>query len=220
MGFILRKRNPKGLNLSVSKNGVRVSKTFKMGNFTYNIGHTFNSDNTGKTTGRATINFGNGLRYQKHKTFSSSSKPSLPNITAETLEASIYQTPEYTNKEKTALGEVWDNISGFILTPLWILNPVIGAALIYYLFYVWGIFGFERTINFSSNIHYIQHYVNTLFMSVYYIILTALTIRYIKDNSPGIDILARIGIVIYFITTLLYLFYAIPYVTYELITKQ
>ena len=68
-----------------------------MGNFTYNIGHTFNSDNTGKTTGRATINFGNGLRYQKHKTFNSSPKPSLPNITAETLEASIYQTPEYTN---------------------------------------------------------------------------------------------------------------------------
>ena len=56
-------------------------------------------------------------------------------------------------------------------------------------------------------------------MSVYYIILTTLTIRYIKDNSPGIDILARIGIVIYSITTLLYLFYAIPYVTYELITK-
>ena len=56
-------------------------------------------------------------------------------------------------------------------------------------------------------------------MSVYYIILTTLTIRYIKDNSPGIDILARVGIVIYSITTLLYLFYAIPYVNYELITK-
>lgn len=67
MGFRYRKYNPKGMNVSLSSNGLRLSKTIKMGSMTFNLGHTLGGKNNGKTTGRATANLGNGLMYTKEK---------------------------------------------------------------------------------------------------------------------------------------------------------
>jgi hypothetical protein len=72
MGFHFRKRNPKGLNVSLSKRGLRVSKTIKMGGVSFNIGRYFGGSSDGKTAVRTRLNFGNGLMYTKHKTLSPS----------------------------------------------------------------------------------------------------------------------------------------------------
>lgn len=68
MGFSFRKRNPKGLNISLSSRGLRVSKSVRMGKLTANIGHYFGGTHSGKTTTKGTANLGNGLRYEKNKT--------------------------------------------------------------------------------------------------------------------------------------------------------
>ena len=71
MGFTFRKRNPKGLNVSLSSKGLRISKTAKFGSTTVNYGHTIG----GKTTRRITTNFGNGVQYRKDKTISKRYNP-------------------------------------------------------------------------------------------------------------------------------------------------
>lgn len=67
MGFSFRKRNPKGLNVSLSSRGLRLSKTIKMGDVTYNIGRYFGGSHDGKTTGRV-IASNNGFEYRKEHT--------------------------------------------------------------------------------------------------------------------------------------------------------
>lgn len=67
MGFRYRKYNRKGLNVSISSKGVRLSKTIKMGNLTWNIGKTFGGDKPSPMSSRVTANLGNGIQYVKTK---------------------------------------------------------------------------------------------------------------------------------------------------------
>lgn len=71
MGFTFRKRG-KGINISLSRRGLRISTSLKSGGITGNIGHYFGGEWDGKTTGRANVNFGNGVEYRKDVTLSSS----------------------------------------------------------------------------------------------------------------------------------------------------
>lgn len=81
MGFTFRKRNPKGLNFSVSSRGARVSKTIKLGKLSFNLGRYIGGSHDGKYTSRTTVSGGNGLRYEKNYTLGS--KDPNPTLTKE-----------------------------------------------------------------------------------------------------------------------------------------
>ena len=67
MGFTFRKRNPKGLNFSVSSRGARVSKTIKLGKMSFNLGRYVGGTQDGKTNLKARAS-SNGFMYEKNKT--------------------------------------------------------------------------------------------------------------------------------------------------------
>lgn len=81
MGFTFRKRNPKGLNFSVSSRGARVSKTIKLGKLSFNLGRYIGGSHDGKTTARTTLSAGNGLRYEKNYTLGSKQVDTNPELT-------------------------------------------------------------------------------------------------------------------------------------------
>lgn len=73
MGFTFRKRNPKGLNFSISSRGARVSKTIKLGKMTFNLGRYIGGTQDGKTNLKTRVS-SNGFMYEKNKTITSASK--------------------------------------------------------------------------------------------------------------------------------------------------
>lgn len=68
MGFRFRKRDPKGLNVSISKNGIRLSKTVQNSSktITHNYGTTFFGRDEGLVV-RQHVNLGNGLTHVSQK---------------------------------------------------------------------------------------------------------------------------------------------------------
>lgn len=78
MGLRFFKRNPKGVNVTLSSRGLRVSKTVKAGHGTVNIGTTLGGTDSGKTTMRGRLS-GNGFIYEKTKTLTP--RDTIPSLT-------------------------------------------------------------------------------------------------------------------------------------------
>jgi len=68
MGFGIRKRKKKGVNMALSQYGLRLSKSIRMGAAAINIGTTQGGINDGKSTVRFRANFGDGMWFQKWHT--------------------------------------------------------------------------------------------------------------------------------------------------------
>jgi hypothetical protein len=107
MGVFFRKRNKNGVNISVSSAGLRISKTVKFGNMSFNLGHYFGGSRDGKTTGRVTGTAGNGLGYRKDFSLGNKSKVNfnkdpLPKLTQTLGMDFIPSDVDYRRKETLA----------------------------------------------------------------------------------------------------------------------
>ena len=141
MGFTFRKRNPKGLNFSISSRGARVSKTIKLGNLSFNVGRYIGGTHDGKTTSRVTANGGNGFRYEKNYTLGSrDTNPSLTKELRDVIDQKYNLTADQTFDEGPTINiiskiylSVWGPLVIFlsllcIIKGIWVVKSFSPAA--------------------------------------------------------------------------------------------
>lgn len=231
MGFFIRKRNPKGLNLSISKKGIRLSKTIKMGSVTYNLGHTFFGENNGKTTGRINANLGNGLHYIKQKTFSNKTlKPnittnnsSLPieNLTAEKIQLSAFKPYDFSaniqNNEISTGNNIFLKIILTTMPVIWLLTPVILYYIIELCFQFWGFIGLNTTFVYKnlSGMELFQHTVNTIICVSYLVAIFLLSALYSEENNNPME---SFPFRVYIVSAVCYTLYSSLIIVYNLVS--